>query len=59
MSLILALLLILGDFSGFLLGLFTSDSNTQEELKPLLLVLIIGQPLNSFVFAADGVLQGK
>ena len=48
----------LGDSTGFLLKLFTADIPTQEALKPLLLLLIIAQPLNSFVFAADGVLQG-
>ena len=48
----------LGDYSGFLVILFTTDLSTQEALKPLLVLLIVAQPLNSFVFAADGVLQG-
>ena len=48
----------LGDYTGFLLKLFTTNTPTQEALKPLLVLLIVAQPLNSFVFAADGVLQG-
>merc|ERR1711935_1308600 len=48
----------LGYHTGFLLKLFTADTPTQEALKPLLVLLIVAQPLNSFVFAADGVLQG-
>jgi len=50
--------LVLGDVSGFLLDLFTEDAQTQEALKPLLTIIIAAQPLNAFVFAADGVLQG-
>ena len=48
----------LGDYTGFLLNLFTEDASTREALEPLLLLLIVAQPLNAFVFAADGVLQG-
>jgi len=55
---ILAAALGVGKYSGFLLNLFTSDKSTQDALKPLLLLLVGAQPLNSFVFAADGVLQG-
>ena len=58
LGLLLAAALGLGDYTGFLLNLFTEDIPTQEALKPLLLLLIVAQPLNSFVFAADGVLQG-
>eukprot|EP00536_Pseudo-nitzschia_multiseries_P004983 jgi/Psemu1/238104/estExt_Genewise1.C_890027 len=54
----LAAALGVGNFSGFLLNLFTTDKLTQDALKPLLLLLIGAQPLNSFVFAADGVIQG-
>lgn len=55
---ILAGILGVGNYTGFLLSLFTEDKLTQDALKPLLLLLIVAQPLNSFVFAADGVLQG-
>lgn len=58
LGLALAGALAVGDSTGFLLKLFTTDIPTQEALKPLLVLLIVAQPLNSFVFAADGVLQG-
>lgn len=58
LGLILAAALEIGDATGFLLGLFTDDHATQEALKSLLLILIAAQPLNSLVFAADGVIQG-
>ncbi len=58
LGLVLAGALVVGDCTGFLLKLFTTDIPTQEALKPLLVLLIVAQPLNSFVFAADGVLQG-
>ena len=58
LGLSLAIALGLGDYTGFLLKLFTTDMPTQKALKPLLVLLIVAQPLNSFVFAADGVLQG-
>jgi len=48
----------LGEISGVLLDFFTTDEATQAALKPLLAILIFAQPLNSFVFAADGVIQG-
>ena len=44
--------------NGFLLSFFTADSSTQAALDPVLTLLILSQPLNSLVFAADGVLQG-
>jgi len=50
--------LAVGDATGFLLHLFTEDVQTQEALRPLLTIIIVAQPLNAFVFAADGVLQG-
>ena len=58
LGLCLAGVLGLGDYTGFLLKLFTANMPTQEALKPLLILLIVAQPLNSFVFAADGILQG-
>lgn len=61
-SLLLGIVLVgcleLGDISGILLNFFTTDEATQSALKPLLSILIFAQPLNSFVFAADGVIQG-
>jgi Na+-driven multidrug efflux pump len=54
----LAVALGIGDASGFLLNFFTEDVPTQNALRPLLSILIAAQPLNAFVFAADGVLQG-
>lgn len=47
-----------GTSSGFLIYFFTSDEITRIELSKLLTIVILAQPLNSFVFAADGVLQG-
>lgn len=58
LGLILAGALEVGNYTRFLLRIFTEDKSTQDALKPLLLLLIVAQPLNSFVFAADGVLQG-
>jgi len=55
---ILAGALSFGMMSGFLLDFFTTDGSTQAALNELLPLLILAQPLNSFVFAADGVLQG-
>jgi MATE family multidrug resistance protein len=47
-----------GTDSNFLIDFFTSDEGTRIELAKLLTIVILAQPLNSFVFAADGVLQG-
>ena len=58
LGMVLAGALGVGDYTGILLKAFTSDGPTQAALKPLLAILIVAQPLNSFVFAADGVLQG-
>jgi len=58
LGMILAGLLSIGDGTGLLVSLFTKDRPTKEALQPLLLLLIVAQPLNSLVFAADGVLQG-
>lgn len=54
----LSLILWLGTESGFLIEFFTGDQSTRIELGKLLAIVIFAQPLNSFVFAADGVLQG-
>ena len=58
LGLILAGLLQIGYSTGFLLDFFTSDPGTQYALGEILGLIIFAQPLNSIVFAADGVLQG-
>jgi Na+-driven multidrug efflux pump len=58
LGLTLSLCLYAGKESGFLIDFFTSDAITRIELRKLLTIVIFAQPLNSFVFAADGVLQG-
>jgi putative MATE family efflux protein len=54
----LATSLQIGESSSFLLNFFTSDVATQATLSKILTVIILAQPLNSVVFAADGVIQG-
>lgn len=58
LGLALSSILWAGTASGFLTDFFTSDEGTRIELGKLLAIVILAQPLNSFVFAADGVLQG-
>lgn len=58
LGLLLSSVLWAGVSSGFLIEFFTSDAATREELGKLLTIVILAQPLNSFVFAADGVIQG-
>ena len=58
LGLTLSTILWIGTASGFLIDFFTSDEGTRMELGKLLTIVILAQPLNSFVFAADGVLQG-
>lgn len=58
LGLALSGILWIGTASGFLTDFFTSDEGTRIELGKLLTIVILAQPLNSFVFAADGVLQG-
>ena len=58
LGLTLSTCLWIGTSSGFLIDFFTSDEGTRTELSKLLTIVILAQPLNSFVFAADGVLQG-
>jgi Na+-driven multidrug efflux pump len=48
----------IGDSTKFLLDFFTNDRATQAYLSRILGIIILAQPLNSLVFAADGVLQG-
>jgi putative MATE family efflux protein len=58
LGVILASLLQIGYSTGFLLDFFTSDEGTQAALSEILTIIVLAQPLNSIVFAADGVLQG-
>jgi Na+-driven multidrug efflux pump len=55
---VLAGLLWIGFSTEFLLTLFTSNAETQADLMDIALLIVLAQPLNSLVFAADGVLQG-
>jgi len=56
LGIILALLLSLG--TDGVLQLFTTDVDTQQALKEIIPLIILAQPLNAYVFAADGILQG-
>lgn len=58
LGLILSAGLWIGDSTHFVLDLFTKDPAVQTELSEILAIIILAQPLNSLVFAADGVLQG-
>jgi len=58
LGIILSILLEIGNISGFLLLCFTNDVMTQNALQQLLVIVIVAQPLNSYVFAADGIIQG-
>jgi len=58
LGLTLSAILGVGTASGFLVDFFTADQGTRLELGKLLTIVTLAQPLNSFVFAADGVLQG-
>jgi Na+-driven multidrug efflux pump len=44
--------------NGVLVSLFTNDLDTKLALTPILLIVTASQPLNAYVFTADGVLQG-
>jgi putative MATE family efflux protein len=61
-SLILGGILSTGLWVGycthFLEEFFTQDVPTQLKLQEILIIVILAQPLNALVFAADGVLQG-
>ncbi|KAG7342624.1 MATE efflux family protein [Nitzschia inconspicua] len=54
----LATLLWIGFSTRFLLTLFTTNVETQSDLMDIAVLIVLAQPLNSLVFAADGVLQG-
>jgi putative MATE family efflux protein len=54
----LAVFLQVGDSTGLLFDLFTKDEAIRATLGKVLPLIILAQPLNALVFAADGVLQG-
>jgi hypothetical protein len=51
-------MLQVGSSTNFLLTFFTSDVGTQATPAKILALIIIAQPLNLLVLAADGILQG-
>lgn len=59
LGLLLAGVLFVGFYpTDFLANLFTSDAGTQDALLEIASLLVVSQPLNTLVFAADGILQG-
>lgn len=58
LGVVLAVGLQVGESSKVLLNFFTRDVPTQAALSKILALIILAQPLNSLVFAADGVIQG-
>jgi len=59
LGVLLAGVLFVGFYpTDFLIDFFTSDKGTQTALLEIASLLVVSQPLNSLVFAADGVLQG-
>ena len=54
----LAGILQIGYSTGFLFELFTQDSLTRTSLSHILPLIVLTQPINALVFAADGVIQG-
>jgi len=58
LGLILGFALYLGSETNVLLDFFTRDSATRLELARILPLIIFSQPLNTYVFAADGIIEG-
>jgi putative MATE family efflux protein len=58
LGLFLGALLQAGDSTGLLFDIFTKDEAIRATLGKILPLIILAQPLNALVFAADGVLQG-
>lgn len=58
LGLFLAAVLYVGESSELLYDLFTEESSVRTALSEVLPLIILAQPLNAVVFAADGVLQG-
>jgi putative MATE family efflux protein len=51
-------LLQLGSSTNVISDIFTNDTGTRSALCKILPLVILQQPLNALVFAADGVIQG-
>jgi len=58
LGLILATLLQIGLSTHWLLDFFTDNESTQVALSKIMPLIVIAQPVNALVFAADGILQG-
>jgi putative MATE family efflux protein len=58
LGLFLAAVLQAGTSMGWLLDVFTHDAPTRTILSEILPLVVVAQPVNALVFAADGVLQG-
>lgn len=58
LGLFLASILQVGVWTDWLYNIFTQDPLTRANLAEILPLIILAQPLNALVFAADGVLQG-
>ncbi len=54
----LALLLQIGTWTSLLLDVFTQNEATRAALTSILPLIVLAQPLNALVFAADGIIQG-
>lgn len=58
LGLSLASLLQIGEWTNWIFELFTQDPSTRMAMGEILPLIVLAQPLNALVFAADGVLQG-
>jgi len=58
LGMFLAVLLQTGYSTNLLIDIFTKDAETRTALYQILPLIIFAQPLNAFVFAADGIIQG-
>jgi putative MATE family efflux protein len=58
LGIFLAGLLQIGASTNWLFDIFTKDPSTGQSLSEILPLIILAQPLNALVFAADGVIQG-
>lgn len=58
LGLFLGLLLQVGETTGLLFNIFTKDDSIQSALREILPLIVLAQPLNAIVFAADGIIQG-
>ena len=58
LGVVLACFIQIGESTGWLLSAFTGDNETQEALSRILPLIVLAQPVNAIVFAADGIIQG-